>query len=474
VIPFRSTVITLAIAPLTGCLPPLVFDCSDGACDSDGDTSTGTVTAAPSTDPDDSDGPSSDSGTLDPSSGSSSSSEGDDDSSTGNVIPAMCEVNLASLGTFSDTDYYNVSNERLALRFDRLAQWHPSKLVAREVSEDNLLYEGLQNPERLAGVAHVGEGYSVQGAGLPENFVIVESGPALERVRIDWLIGSTVEGHVLYTVIADGRIVRDEYMHQLQPGDDGDSQISYLSLDPSRFDRVEWFGASEGNYEIADPAPTDPGRVTFFGSESQEATTLCAQGQGSVVAFAPYPFANPAAMGIRGTHGETLGAGSESISLTFDWVQPDGTVGAGEYFAHTLTVVDAATENPCECAMVHAAAFQAPPSLLVTGGGNIISFAPGDEDGDGFTQAGGFYSVGVDGSGVLTMHIESDPVPPSILIYLDPLALETIQNVTLGGADLVFGTDVLAQPSADMPGAMWLLVVGDLQPSNVLQIFYTP
>ena len=347
-----------------------------------------------------------------------------------------------------------VSNCRLAAEFDLDVVRGLSELRAPGGSDENLLFEGAPTfLEEYAGVMQYPLYASVDSTEpmdkLGEHWVS-QDGPAVYRIWIPWIVdagGSMgVEGLSIYTVLADGRIFRDESMHVFE--EVGTWLVAFVALRPTALPTVYWGGQESGSYDA--PVPGNGEQESFYQADSDpvpdhDAYTCAYDSQsGDMVGFAQYEgdyttWAGPRATFVQETAGIVE---TSAFVLQADWLRMTsiGSAQLGEYTGEVMMYAGSDTEStPCAAVAEYYDAYRDPGFLTVTAGGATdLPEVLGDEsDGDDFSQGGGFYYFRAEGSGDIVMSIEGTAATqPTVLLNAAGLEPSEVSGVSVGGQAL--------------------------------------
>lgn len=499
VLTMRGRIIRLgslaAIAASAGCLPPLPA-CDDGCADtgeSEGPSSA-TDTYAPTAGPGtltigDSDGSSSGS---DEGPGSTGTTGTDDDTSTGTTGEPVHCPSLDPLFVNEDGDI-EVTNCRFEIFFGAAEHFSPSWMSIPGGHNDNLLSsDGAVAPERGMGVIvypalaswrdHVGPGYE-----------LYQQGPAVTRIRVDWADdsqGSQFEGRTIYTVTADGRVMRDDFVHMLNGVDGPSWGVSYVSMRAALLTDVQWGGGvAQGSYDVTGAAGT-PTPDYFFGEtgggQYGADAYLCAYhaDQGDVVGLVRYP--NEAqwvsSRATRIDNEPAQGTDTDVVALQSDWWRGQ-TVENGYYNGNSMLVLDARTEDHCERVIEQYEAYnEVTPVTAASGGGQVYGL-PGDDDNDGFSEGGGFYAFTASGGVDLELLVGAGAPIPTALFHIEGFSVSEVAAVLIDGVPLEESEVLLqdAEPEAhtslspspdgfDMAGGLWVLLGQSVQENQIVTI----
>ena len=447
-----------------GCLPDLP---PPPAADDDTGGDGAVTTMGTSTGP----GADSDSTTATDSNDETESTDGSESSSsssgTGNDPPAGCAA-IDALTIEGDS----VSNCHVGIEFDEAVVLGPSALRAPGGSDENLLFSHDDgHADQYSGVlmfAPDSESWSGSEP-MDDSVYVMQEGPAVYRIWIPWEAATgDLEGHSVYTVLADGRIFRDEYVHLLDPM--GDHLVAYVSLEsvPTITD-VRWGGDGSDVYE---PAPvgnggTDPivegtsrgGRPFDFYTCAHNTDT------GDTVGWAQYeggaPWHGPRATWHQGIAGTPETAG---VSLQADWFRAE-TLPATEVFGEIMMHVTADADDPCGAIASYYASYRGPGQITVVSGAEYSPFELiGDEgDGDFFSQGGGFYYLVLptDGTDDVVFTIEGGAdVHPTALVQVAGLGASEVAGVEVAGTPLEPEEYIVQDAMQEIDGLAWGLPAG--------------
>lgn len=428
--PAPAVVLLLA----SGCLPDLPPPPADGG---DDDTTDGVTTTG-------SDGMTIGATETDGATETTSGDDDDDDSDTettgepggcGAIDPFVIEENAAT-------------NCRIAVDFDLETARTLTELRAPQGSDENLLFSGSETfLEEYSGVLQWNLHTSMESTQprIDGQHYVVQQGPAVFRILIPWIVdegpGIGFEGSSIYTVLADGRIFRDEFVHVFQ--DAGDWLVAYLALRSDALPVAYWGGGSQsGSYPA--PIPGNGDQVSFYQADSEPAPDndayTCAHDadSGDTVGFAQYEgtyttWAGPRATFIQEIAGKTQ---TSAFVLQADWIR-EMSIPVGGYAGEIMMHVDAdTTRAPCSAMADYYAAYRNPGNLEVTAGGNAdLPELTGNEDegDDDFAHGSGYYYMQAVGTDDIVLSIEGGATQPTALLYIADLDPTEVSGVSVGG-----------------------------------------
>jgi hypothetical protein len=441
-------------------LPPCETDCGIPQ-DTDGGMDSASGTASPTGGPiDESDSDGSPGGTGSTGGpGSTGDTTGDtdatgDSSDSGGVVLDDCEPWMAALSWDGGTN--TVSSAEMSMSFGDAGGHSPTGLSITGGSRSNVIFTDATQIERNMGILKFPNEASWQ---IENAFNVLEAGPAVARFERDWASGN-MTGTSIYTVIADGRVIRDEVIHNTATN--GTFLTAFAALRPDRFDVVEWWGDLQGSAMLE---PMGPNVAEYiFTSEVGDEVVVCAHGgSGNVVGWAshgpPVDGSSNPGPGIRATTSEIDGPTSHQFALQSDWVRDEGTIPMGYYYGRFMTVVDTSGgASPCACVAAHAESFMRPGTVTPGLGGNVLGGLPGDADNDGYNEGSGAYEMTVAGyTSPYEFTIDDATAPrPTLLVRMHYTA--SVTGVSVDSDVLAAGVDYLAQQSSTDPNTVWVLI----------------
>jgi len=426
---------------------------SDGMTMGATDTSADTETTSPDDDDDDDDDDETDTGT----------DTGTDTDTTGEP------VDCGAIDPFV-IDGHAASNCRIGVDFELTTARTLTELRAPQGSGENLLFDGASSfLEEYSGIIQW-PSYTSADATEPmiklgEHFVAQE-GPAVFRIWIPWIVdqggGSGFEGTSIYTVLADGRIFRDESVHVFE--EVGDWVVAYLALRSDALPVAYWGGAQSGSYTA--PVPGNGEQDSFFEANSEPAPDndayTCAHdsASGDTVGFTQYEgtytiWAGPRATFVQATAGITE---TSAFVLQADWLRTT-TIGPGQlgfYNGEIMMHVDADTSGaPCAAMASYYEAYRDSGYLEVTSGGaaDLPELFGDENEGDTFSHGGGFYYLRSIGADDIVLTIQgSGTTQPTMLLYVAGLTPEDVTGVSIGGTSLSEGEYLVQGANAEGSG----------------------
>ncbi len=463
-------------------------------------TATATATGGPSTsaDPTSNTSPDDDDTTGDTETGTESDTETGTDSepsSTGDDN----RLNTPSDCGGGEALAWNESADRVTGEGFRISfaenEWH--NVSSYEVGGTEMLFGGggsapnFDQNERLWGVGLFSEEAASEYAWMDLSsvnspYVEVSAGPAVVFVTVLWgdHCGkppcASMTGTTHFTIIPDGRIVRDDAVVVPARTSNNDWLTSHLSLRPALFDSYSWGGTV--TQLPTDLAGFNAAQGAGGGALIHDSTLsldheqwLCVsnvQGGGPAVGYAsfPHPFVHDPSSpysSARITETAVAGPPSYGVALQFDWVRSDDVGGdMGEnYGGYFMAYADPDDDGDCGCIGVQAEAYMNPPTIAVVQGGSVAysefmskdGNITGDVDNDGFYERGGYYGVDettpgqpvvVQWSSALQsvlLFVEADDVPQRVFVGDQELGPNVWQTQSEGGVAWVYiGADIPA------------------------------
>ena len=369
---------------------------------------------------------------------------------------------------------HEASNERLSVTLETANNLMLSRLSGPDGAD--VLYSDTELGERWTGI-----GYFISFGPPPQDeyswrgtdavLTVLEDGPAVVRWSVAWSTDdpSTVAamvGTTTYTVIPDGRVVREESFDLSHSGaPDGNAWLTaYAGLEAELFDYVQAsFDLMCG--EMGTPQECTIGDAvkgsdaTILGTDATaNAGWLCASDSatGHSVTWTSEVGAasGPVTASTRITEVHTAG-GDHSVGLQYDWMRnqppPDGTYGV-----HVMLFVDDDLDDPCGCSLEQFSAYADPPDLVVVDGAGAILYRSG----------GGYWELGEVEEVVDLSHASGSALPTSLFFLT---GTSGVTGVTLDGDVLTEGTDYLTQAATE-PGGAWVYLAHPVQAGQTLQL----
>ncbi|MEM6989476.1 MAG: hypothetical protein AAF721_03235, partial [Myxococcota bacterium] len=375
-------------------------------------------------------------------------------------------------------------NCHLLARFDTEGELGLLELGAPSASQANLLYDETDafSDERLAGVLLFDDpnGSTASWSGgpppAPNGTYVTQTGPAVYRIHVasrsqkSGPAGSTdFVTSTFYTVIADGRIIRDDDVGLTSAPTSADWLLSYIALAAQHFTDVRWVGSDAGAEE------TDIGGTPFGPVPIRETTTgaldwACVYNDSEAFAVGVGIFdktsSKHAPVGPRATrvHHQTRDVTQTSITLQSDWVRGPGTVDPSEYPAETLMHVGAYEGEPCDTIDAYHRAYQGAGTLVWDTGYIAWGEVSGGEGSSGthFSPGGGFYWVAAPETITenIVVHLQDAEPQPTMLLYVAQLDEASFQGVMIDD-NAVAAEDIITQPAVlEGEGGVWAIDPG--------------
>lgn len=459
-------VLALVASASAACLPPLPAPLAD---ETDSDTE-----AVGDVDSDGTSGEESDGVSDDEDSGSGNEDTGP---------PGDCGV-LDALVVTDNGVIRSAENCNLFVGFDPSVGRGMTELRSRQGSDDNVLFTHPEAEyERFAGVvnfpAHTN--WNAEIASM-DSIEVMQSGPAVFRIRIPWSQspseGSGFEGESIYTVIADGRVHRDEYVHVLSG--DGLWLAAYTSLRAQTLPvvRIEGGQTVTQDLQVMLDATYDVPEHLYQGDAVGDYTPyLCAYNEdtGDVVGWAEYDGNNTMWHGPRVTRLQHVLAdgASTAVALQADWVRDESVV-SQEYFGEVMMHLTASSDDdPCAMAQAHYVAYREPGLVNVVSGGSVEPYTGLEPDGNGHHEGGGFYTVAaVDGDAIVLTIDGGAPSFPTVLLHVAGLSASAVTSVSVGGRTLADDEYILQDAGGDVAvaGGVFVLVGVEVEAGEEISI----
>lgn len=449
-----------------GCLPPPPA-CDDGcAAGTEDGTDAGSTSAtlgssddAPTTaGPDDSDD---DTATDD-------GPETDDGTETGETTGGPTDHCATISALYASEDQgYTVGNCAFDVGFSDDESYTLSSIVLHGGQNDNLLMSEphpVGGLERLSGVIEypwVASWNGLEGGGA----TVLQDGPVLFRIRVEWHDGpvdvAQISGRSIYTVIADGRIMRDQFVHLTNTAMTSGPVwlVDYAALQAGLFTTLEWGGDDDGSYDVASEVGGEPASSIYAGDEVD--TYVCAYNErsGDVVAMAPYHPAENDWEGPRASRSDAdagnPATATDSLALQADWHRGE-QLEQGYRFGNAMMLVEARTEDWCDGMAAQHAAYVAPTPITSPSGSLPITLVIGDNDDDGYSEGAGFYAFD-DGDGIapIVLEVGNGPDIPTALFYIEGIGIDDVASISKNGTELG-EAEVLLQNAVEE--VHWMLV----------------
>lgn len=338
-------------------------------------------------------------------------------------------------------------------------------------SDSNLLYTGPAY-ERAVGT-HWGLEYFDRDATAPAVTGVV-SNRAVYRRRVAWSAVATdqLTGVRWETVHPDGRIHLDHAVH-IEPMDAG-YLTSSVSLVPGEFTHVSWSAGADGEKDLA---------AYDYGTDG-DSIQLVTTNNGAPAHACAYNYANQlllgwgwsvtvpsAASGARISQNMVEGlAANYNVALELDWrTWVDGEVTTAlDFEGNFLLYLGAVDTDPCfPMELRHDEVTR--PARLVAATGSLVTDSAGDDDGDGYDDGGGFYSLQAAAGDVeVTVDAQSATLtPPQSSTFFIAGVGERDPVVYLDDAQLGHGSDYHLAHEAD---GVWLHLGRALAEGSVLRV----
>ena len=377
------------------------------------------------------------------------------------------------LTSSSTATEHEAGNELVSVTLETANNLMLSRLSGPDGAE--VLHGDTELGERLTGIGYfvsfgppAEDEYSWRGTDAV--LTVLEDGPAVVRWSVAWSTDdasttAAMTGTTVYTVIPDGRIVRQESFDVSHVGaPNGNAYLTaYVSLEAELFDYVQAsFDLTCG--DMAAPQECTIGDAvqgsgaTIHGQDATEGSGwLCASDTAtghsvswtSDVAAASGPVT--ATTRISEVHSV---AGDHSVGLQYDWlrnlVPPDGTYGV-----HAMVFVDDDLDDPCGCSRDQFSAYAEPPELSADGAGTIQ-----------YRSAGGYWELGAVESTVDVAHVSGNDLPTSLFLLT---GTGGVTGASLDGDVLEENTDYLTQSATESETA-WLYLAHPIEAGTTLQL----
>lgn len=315
-----------------------------------------------------------------------------------------------------------------------------------------------------------------------ETLEMRQSGPALVQFDTTWATGGPLRGSTRWTLWPDGRVHRHdaaETLEALEPA----WLSAHVEVGAAWVSHVAW-QTSGGADAVELPQFGEFGALDLMAGGPQDRGWICTRDElsGESVVWAHHD----AATGAGLPHGLRISAIGElvttppvtAVNLQSDWWRGGFSPTAldGEPFDWGPLPVTATWvgdflmtvrhEGSCDYGATAADQLRAPSPLVLTAG-EVLSGEPGDRDGDGYNEGGGYYALQLSDEGVVSLRA-LDGVGPSVAFYL-ALPREDAErvDVTLEGERLAPDYHYLWQPNGQ---GGWLYLPLTLQPSATLTI----
>ena len=477
----RSGIIAVGFFGLgAGCLPPPPM-CDDGCAQATDDGTSG-PTSGPDTDgplptATETEGPPGGTDTD----GGSESDVGTESGDTTGEPPGHCPTIDALYASRSEG--HDVGNCSFDVSFGEAENFTPSRITLHGGINDNLLMSeppAIGGLERLSGIIEWPSVASWNGLDPEgEGATVLQAGPAVFRILVEWHDGpvgdADITGRSFYTVIADGRIMRDQYVHLTNMGAvDPAWLVDYTALRADYFTALEWGGEESGTYDVA--ANVGEALAAYIYNEAETDVWLCAYSErsGDVVGMAPYRPADNEIIGPRASRSDAdagnPGTASDSLALQADWYR-GAMLTTGIVRGSAMMFLEARTDNWCEGIEGQHAAYSAATPITSPSGSVPILNLIGDDDGDGYSEGAGFYAFDAGSADTpIVLEVGSGPDIPTALLFIAGIGTLDVVSVSAGEQILREGEyllqdaipeahwDLVPDPEPDFPAGLYVLL----------------
>lgn len=338
-------------------------------------------------------------------------------------------------------------------------------------ASSNLLYTGPAF-EQVVGT-HWGLEYFDRDATAPAVSDVV-SHRAVFRRRVAWsaVASGALTGVRWETVHPDGRIHIDHAVHIAAM--DASDLTSSVSLVPGELTHVSWTAGADGEQDLAayDYA-TDGESIQLVTTTNGAPAFACAYNRDNqrLLGWGWSVVVPSAASGARISQSMADGLpANHNVALELNWrTWDDGPVSAAlDFEGNFLLYLGAIDTDPCfPMELRHAEVTR--PALLVVSTGTLVTDSVGDDDGDGYDDGGGFYSLqAVAGDLEVTVDTQSATLTPpqSSTFFIAGLG-DHDPVVYLDDAPLGHGSDYHLVRE---PAGAWLHLGRPLAEGSVLRI----
>lgn len=303
-----------------------------------------------------------------------------------------------------------------------------------------ILYTATDNNERFSGVHLWQESFSAQATNAVHTAEILGRGVA--RIRVNWSHMNLTAGISTYTFVADGRVIRTDAFTTIP--NSASSLTDYVAFVATLFTDLRWEESSgvEHDYAVSPPGTPDTGMTV--GLVDGVNGFLCARLPGTrEVGFAAID-PNAGGRGLRSTVGRTASNGLQ-FALQYDWRFV--TIPDMPYAAHTMIWAGVGGAGNCAETELRARPFLDPVDVVVV--------SPGQRDGDGFVEDGGYFSMAANAGSVrFQLMGGGGTFGPNNLFRITGLSPTAADPVVLRGTTrLVHGRDYFADFEGD---TLWL------------------
>ncbi len=488
---FPAPVVVLSTAAFTACLPGLPGPSSvdtDPSSTTAGDGESGLPPGSTSGGADladtTADADSGTTGAVDPTTGSGSGSgSGDSDGSSDTGEPGGCSA-LDPLQLLAGDA--GASNCHVLARFDPTGSQGLLELGAPGAGPDNLLYDGdpAGQNERLASTllfdmtnGSVASWSGVQPA-APNTTYVMQTGPAVYRIHVTSQVvdaagpnGPTnFSTSTIYTVIADGRIVRDDGVAVVETPTTALWLLNYIALAAVPFTNFQWVGPGADDVPVSAGGPlmgfTELRPPSMSGPVDWACLYHAAEGRAVGVGLFNATATDVPPLGPRASlvqHADSLPSAT-SATLQVDWVRNAAIPAATSFASEQLMVVGTNPDEPCAAIDAYHRAYLGAGTMTWDAGYVAVGEYSGGEGSSGthFSPGGGFYWAAVPPTITedLVVHLDDAVEQPTLLLYVADLTEESYFGVSVGGNELD-EADVIVQPAAlEADGGVWALDEG--------------
>ena len=442
---------------LGGCLPslpPLNLDAEGtgtdtGADDEDGvGSETGTGPFGESTDDDDG----TDGGTEDET-GDTSNDDASDEGTGETTGPAEdCEP-ITPL-THDAGARHTIGNCGVEVVFDESVSTGIAELRAPNGGDRNLIVDQANAQwENTTGVLMYPEQQSWD-ATPTLGFEVLADGPAVVRLRSTWDADGAFDGSTVYTIVADGRVMRDELANVIVPGR-GVWLVAYTAVVAERITAVR----TGGSTPASDHAPNYGAQLgpQEHGLWNDSGTSLCAFHDVNGDALHVTLASDSLFVGTRLTEDRHEADDDSSVAMVLqaDWVR-DMPLSADEHVGAIMTHMGASTQDdPCSVGDAFSDAYRNPGTVSVVNGSEATSIvtAQGDENADGFSEGGGFYAFVAGGNNHLSFTLDGGAAEfPTVLVFIQGRTAADIGTVWAEDYQFEAGEFLVQDASIDIAG----------------------
>ncbi len=320
-----------------------------------------------------------------------------------------------------------------------------------------LLYRGGVE-ERYAGVEAWQRFFSHRPGDGDARTVLVES-PAVLRVQVAWADGASLTGTTTWTIHGgSGRVYRREVL-DLETVQTISNVTAYQALDGAALGWIDWQSNPGAAEQVAFGAPD------FSANALGETSWMCGFRAGALgfeVGMLSRPDASSTS--VRSTRLTTQRDVDDVdvIAMQYDWSVSAQPSASASYAGNFQMIVMPTVGAPCGQVEAADQAWEAPPqvSVVARSGTVLAAVTEEDGDGDGYAEAGGYYTLDAGASPLQIALAPAGSVAGPVLFRISGLPAGEPYVESVEGEEvtrMLHGRDYLM--SAEVPGGgdRWLL-----------------